>query len=150
MWFDLIKGSLMGEREAQKRVLAAKQASRRNNGSPPANLTPKAMGWSLGYDTKWHRDIGYGVPAYCDAPKCNAEIDRGLSFVCGAEEPCGGENGCGLYFCSAHKYFHHFRDGTIGFFCKRCITHKPPYEPKPEHPRWLRWKLTRWKRRVPA
>lgn len=26
------------------------------------------MGWSIGYDDKWFRDIGYGVPAYCDHP----------------------------------------------------------------------------------
>ncbi len=44
------------------------------------------MGWSLGHDNRWGkfgRDIGYGVPAICDHPGCNAEIDRGLSYVCG-------------------------------------------------------------------
>ena len=45
------------------------------------------MGWSIGFDTRWNRDIGYGVPAYCDHPGCNKEIDRGLSHVCGGE-PC--------------------------------------------------------------
>ncbi|HEV7521417.1 MAG TPA: hypothetical protein VGP89_09990, partial [Candidatus Angelobacter sp.] len=59
------------------------------------------MGWSLGFDSNWQRDIGYGVPAYCDHPKCNKKIDRGLSYVCGGE-PYGGELGCGLYFCSEH------------------------------------------------
>ena len=50
------------------------------------------MGWSIGYDSNWDRDIGYGVPAYCDHPDCNEEIDRGLSYVCGGE-PYGGDRG---------------------------------------------------------
>jgi hypothetical protein len=54
------------------------------------------MGWAVGYDENWKRYIGYGVPAYCDHPKCNKEIDRGLSYVCGGE-PYGGNDGCGLY-----------------------------------------------------
>ncbi len=37
------------------------------------------MGWSIGYDDNWKRDIGYGVRATCDHPACNAKIDRGLS-----------------------------------------------------------------------
>ena len=55
------------------------------------------MGWSLGYDSNWNRDIGYGVPAYCDHPYCNEEIDRGLSYVCG-DALYGGDRGCGLFF----------------------------------------------------
>lgn len=39
------------------------------------------MGWSIGFDEHWQRDIGYGVPATCDHPGCGAKIDRGLSFV---------------------------------------------------------------------
>lgn len=39
------------------------------------------MGWSVGFDENWQRDIGYGVPAYCDHPQCKAEIDRGLDYV---------------------------------------------------------------------
>ena len=38
------------------------------------------MGWSLGYDGRWKRDIGYGVPAVCDFPGCNEEIDRGCGL----------------------------------------------------------------------
>ena len=101
------------------------------------------MGWSIGYDTNWHRDIGYGVPAICDYPKCKARIDRGLAYVCGGKEPYGGENGCGLYFCEKHKFFHHFRNGAYGFYCKRCIAHKPPYSnPKPDVPQWIKHKMT--------
>ena len=70
------------------------------------------MGWSIGYDTNWGRDIGYGVPATCDHPECNEKIDRGLSFICGAE-PYGGKKGCGLYFCHAHLQGYPQR-------CERC------------------------------
>jgi hypothetical protein len=99
------------------------------------------MGWSIGYDNNWSRDIGYGVPAYCDFPDCNEKIDRGLSYVCGGQQPYGGDNGCGLYFCEEHRFYHSFRYGDSGFYCKRCIKHQPPYKPKPEHPEWAKWKL---------
>ena len=103
----------------------------------------KRMGWGLGYDSRWKRYIGYGVTAYCDAPKCNEEIDRGLSYVCGAQEPYGGDNGCGLYFCSKHLFYHRFRDMEYEReFCKRCIRRRAPYEPKPEHPEWVNHLLT--------
>lgn len=93
------------------------------------------MGWNLGWDSKWNRDIGYGVPAYCDHPKCTAEIDRGLSHVCCDSEPHGGERGCGLYFCEKHSGI----DGR----CKSCASYrKTNYKPKPEHPDWITHKLT--------
>jgi len=93
------------------------------------------MSWSIGYDNRWKRDIGYGVPAYCDHPGCNVEIDRGLSFVCGGE-PFGGMDGCGLYFCGLH-----LRLGMHSA-CERCKNGKEPFEPKPEHPDWIKHKLT--------
>lgn len=100
------------------------------------------MSWSIGYDVQWQRDIGYGVPAYCDSPGCYAEINRGLSYVCGSE-PYGGERGCGLYFCEAHRAYHQFRGTDDGHeYCKRCIANKPPYKPKLEHPDWLQHKAT--------
>lgn len=88
------------------------------------------MGWSIGFDSNWNRDIGYGVPAYCDHPGCGAVIDRGLSFVCsGPEEyqPYGGEHGCGLFFCAEHR----------GHKCKH-----DGFQPTPDHPEWIEWKLT--------
>jgi hypothetical protein len=92
------------------------------------------MGWSIGYDDNWNRDIGYGVPAYCDHPQCREEIDRGLSYVCGGE-PYGGEHGCGLYFCGKHLGYAARRHGQL---CYRCLASKPPYKRiKPEHPRWV-------------
>jgi hypothetical protein len=94
------------------------------------------MGWSLGYDETWCRWIGYGVPAYCDHPKCNTEIDRGLGYVCGGE-PYGGERGCGLFFCGEHLH-------VPGQLCPRCATYRSrPYKRiKPEHPDWVRHMLT--------
>lgn len=92
------------------------------------------MGWAIGYDEHWKRDIGYGVPAYCDAPGCTEEIDRGLGYVCGGE-PYGGKNGCGLFFCGKHQ-----KDGSQR--CSRCHNYRDPYKAKPDHPKWIEWKLT--------
>ena len=91
------------------------------------------MSWAVGFDSHWQRDIGYGVPAYCDHPKCDKEIDRGLAYVCGGE-PYGGDKGCGLYFCEGHVDFDHL--------CARCRNRKPPYTPKSEHPTWVHHKAT--------
>ena len=97
------------------------------------------MGWSIGWDSDWHRDIGYGVPAFCDHPRCKAEIDRGLACVCGGA-PYGGDKGCGLYFCGEHL------SGGSGpgvvQRCSRCRNRKPPFSAKPDHPDWIRHKLT--------
>ena len=95
------------------------------------------MIWSIGFDSNWQRDIGYGVPAYCDHPGCTEEIDRGLSYVCGGEL-YGGDEGCGLFFCSKHLEW-----GKGHFVCHRCATHKPPYKRvKPDHPEWIAFKMT--------
>ena len=92
------------------------------------------MAWAIGFDTKWGRDIGYGVPAYCDQPGCGERIDRGLAYVCGAE-PYGGERGCGLYFCGGHQH-----GGEQ--LCERCLRGDGPFQPTPDHPDWTRHKLT--------
>jgi len=92
------------------------------------------MGWSIGFDTNWNRDIGYGVPAWCDHPKCSRLINRGLSFVCGGE-PYGGEKGCGLNFCGKHLT-------AMKQLCNRCAVGSEPFPPKADHPEWVRWKLT--------
>jgi hypothetical protein len=95
------------------------------------------MGWSLGWDSNWNRDIGYGVPAICDHPGCSAEIDRGLAYVCGGE-PYGGDRGCGLYFCKDHRIEH----ARLPQLCKRCHDRKSPFNPKPDSIRWIEHKLT--------
>ena len=94
------------------------------------------MGWSIGFDSNWNRDIGYGVPAHCDNPRCNAEIHRGLSYVCGGE-PYGGDVGCGLYFCGNHLFY-----TSRGPLCTRCRDRRSAYEPKPDHPDWIKHKAT--------
>lgn len=105
------------------------------------------MGWSIGYDRRWKRDVGYGVPATCDYPGCNAEINRGLAYVCGGE-PYGGEHGCGLYFCDAHQLIAGDRRNNVQL-CSRCYGGRGgPYKPTPDTPEWIHHKLTdeSWKR----
>lgn len=100
------------------------------------------MSWSIGFDDHWNRDIGYGVPAFCDFPGCKAEIDRGLSYVCGSE-PYGGAVGCGLYFCEKHRsHWRRNETGEMVLVCYRCSRNKDPFKPKPEHPDWLHHKAT--------
>lgn len=112
------------------------------------------MGWSIGWDSDWNRDIGYGVVAYCDHPDCDEVIDRGLSFVCAGEEPRGGD-GCGLYFCSEHHSHYRYPDDyekiienggeepepELTLCCERCAEGKDLFTPKPEHPHWAWWKM---------
>lgn len=91
------------------------------------------MSWAVGFDERWNRDIGYGVPAYCDHPKCDAVIYRGLPYVCCDQQPYGGDRGCGLYFCPERVDVRHR--------CSPCAHGREPYKAKPDHPDWLRWKL---------
>ena len=92
------------------------------------------MGWQIGFDEKWQRDVGYGVPAICDHPDCNELIDRGLSYVCG-NDMFGGENGCGLYFCEKHA-------PGPDQICERCANHLEPFKPKPDTAEWINHKMT--------
>jgi hypothetical protein len=92
------------------------------------------MGWAVGYNSDWHRDIGYGVPAICDHPECNAKIDRGIGYCCGAE-PFGGNSGCGLHFCTQHQ------EGPKQT-CERCVTNQAPFNPKPDTEEWKQHKKT--------
>lgn len=94
------------------------------------------MGWSIGYDDRWHRDIGYGVPAYCDHPGCDAEIDRGMGWKCEGEG-CG----CGKFYCEQHRHV------------ASAHTHDAP--PSREHPLWINHLLThdswqKWRDQHPA
>jgi hypothetical protein len=137
------------------------------------------MGWMIGYDDRWGRDIGYGVPAACDHPGCDVEIDRGLGYVCGGE-PYGGEMGCGLFFCSEHlfysdpenedQFFEDYEpdeshDAPLGaFVCERCRdwNERDAYEgefktfdPKPDIEEWTEFKATdpswsEWRHKQPC
>lgn len=95
------------------------------------------MGWGIGTG-RGGRDIGYMVPAICDHPDCDEEIDRGLGYVCGGmhEEE---EEGCGLYFCGKHQSDHD---------CGRLT-------PKEDAILWQWWKLVhrswaQWREENPA
>jgi len=92
------------------------------------------MGWAIGYEKHWERDIGYGVPSICDYPHCSEKIDRGLAYVCCNEEPYGGEEGCGLYFCAKHSDY----EGK----CVRCQNNDKPFKPKPDTKEWVNHKNT--------
>ena len=94
------------------------------------------MSWAVGFDEKWKRDIGYGVPSICDHSGCNNEIDRGLSYVCGSE-PYGGEHGCGLFFCNKHLRINMLSRQQK---CDRCLLGKPNFKPKPDTKEWNDWK----------
>jgi hypothetical protein len=101
------------------------------------------VGWSIGYDDNWSRDIGYGVPCKCDHPDCDADIDRGLAHVCCGQQPYGGEDGCGLYFCGAHLV--HYRDDDGAWspaMCERCAKDEAPFSAKPDAAEWIKYKLT--------
>jgi hypothetical protein len=100
------------------------------------------MGWAVGYDEKWKRDVGYGVPSVCDHPDCEAEIDRGLAYVCGGG-PYGGGLGCGLYFCDKHLTYDFGCDADeIPQLCERCLAGDGgrPFTPKPDTQAWLNHK----------
>lgn len=97
------------------------------------------MGWAVGWDAHWQRDVGYGVPSICDQPGCGAQIDRGLSYVCGSD-PFGGEYGCGLYFCGQHLGANF--DDKRGWLCERCADDEQPFDPTPDLDEWTDWKLT--------
>lgn len=67
------------------------------------------------HDGEWG---GYSIVTTCDEPGCGADIDRGLSYLCG-RAPGGDEHGCGGYFCGEHQFLGP-PDG--GFVCERCLT----------------------------
>lgn len=107
------------------------------------------MGWAVGYDSNWKRDIGYGVPCTCDHPDCNAKIHRGLAHRCGSIH---NDEGCGLHFCGSHLYVG--VEGKEDQVCERCRDDKEPFEPKPDVLEWIFWKLKdasweRWRKEHP-
>lgn len=101
------------------------------------------MGWQVGYDPNWERDVGYGVPAMCDHPGCGEEIDRGLSYVCGSDV-YGGDLGCGLYFCAEHldRSTYVEADDRYVSLCARCGSGEPPFDPTPDTQEWTDHKAT--------
>ena len=92
------------------------------------------MGWQVGFDQGWKRDVGYGVPSICDHPDCNEEINRGLGYACG-KDVYGGEDGCGLFFCGKHQTNYMQQ-------CERCAAGLEPFAPKTDTQEWIDWKNT--------
>lgn len=74
----------------------------------------------MGYGT-YERDDGrmggYNVEAVCDAAGCDAQIDRGMSYLCG-RGPSEEEWTCGDCFCTDH--LHHSRTNDAGQLCSEC------------------------------
>lgn len=91
------------------------------------------------------RDQGYGVPATCDHPGCNKNIDRGMAYACGGDPT---EN-CGLFFCGEHRSHCVDPDAewtsenrhTFGV-CERCAADAEPFDPSPDSQEWIDHKLT--------
>ena len=94
---------------------------------------------------------GYGVPAVCEHPECNEEIDRGMSYACGGEP--FSELGCDRYFCSKHLNYTGFKcDGsdercdheeddcgcTFAEVCERCAKGEASFDYKPETKEWAK------------
>jgi hypothetical protein len=100
------------------------------------------MGWSIGFDSNWGRDVGYGVPATCDQLGCGKPIDRGLAYVCGGQ-PYGGEYGCGLFFCTDHLMWPAGEEERgEEQLCQRCLAGQDPFAPTPDTVQWMTHKLT--------
>lgn len=103
------------------------------------------MGYAV-YEDRDARDMGverwagYGVPALCDHPDCDQQIDRGLDFKCEewieyGEDPEDADGdqyemereGCGLYFCPKHSDH---------------LEHGDEITPKPDTAEWVEHMLT--------
>jgi hypothetical protein len=75
-------------------------------------------------------EAGYAVDTECEQDGCEAQIDRGLAHLCGAE-PGGDEYGCGGYFCGHHLY------GGVGpaqGLCRPCSDRYEAEHPDPGEP----------------
>lgn len=97
--------------------------------------------------TRW---AGYGVPASCDHPGCDTQINRGMGYKCETRyvedgDGNGEENetpGCGLYFCGEHL--------NVG-----CPLTHDTFIPKPDSGEWEWHLLTdpswqEWREQNPA
>lgn len=61
------------------------------------------------------RQAGYGIDATCDELGCDAEIHRGIDYLCG-DQP-DGDHGCGRYFCYDHLFLGAPWSGSV---CRAC------------------------------
>lgn len=107
--------------------------------------------WYAVYEV-WDRYWWYGVPAICEHPDCNEEIDRWMSYACWWEP--FSEFWCDRYFCSKHlsnEYFDedwfvlsdHAPDEAYDSakcvdICEKCKRNEEPFPYKPEHKKWIK------------
>lgn len=86
--------------------------------------------WYAVYEN-WPRFAWYWVPAICEHPNCNKEIDRWMAFACWWEP--FAEWYCDRYFCSKHLQFIFDEDDNMSpQCCERCAEWKEPFPYKPE------------------
>lgn len=101
------------------------------------------------------RDCGYGVPAICEHPGCNENIDRGMGYCCGSAPD--SEQGCHMYFCGKHLFYvsRINEDGEEEHstqLCEICSLnfklgddnyklHAALFPEKPDTEEWCHWKL---------
>ena len=78
------------------------------------------MSWARGINAEG-REVGYAIAGNCDHPECDAEIDRGLSYICGSQIN-GGEHGCGKFFCESHRRTTVTGPDTASL-CAACMKH---------------------------
>jgi hypothetical protein len=69
---------------------------------------------------------GYAHTDTCHQPECDAEIDRGLAYLCGPTPGSPSEVGCGRWFCAGHLYVALSDDvadliGPGGGLCLPCL-----------------------------
>lgn len=96
----------------------------------------------------WDRFWWYGVPAICEHPDCNKEIDRWMSYACWWEP--FSEHWCDRYFCEKHLGSKYIKEDWSECnceddckcesvdLCERCRDNKDPFPYKPEHKRWIK------------
>lgn len=55
------------------------------------------------YDTPLG-EAGYLVGDSCHHPDCAAQIDRGLTYLCGEQPGVAADGACGRWYCVDHLY----------------------------------------------
>lgn len=55
------------------------------------------------YDTPLG-EAGYAIEDVCHQDGCEAQIDRGLSYLCGERPGVAADGACGRWFCTDHLH----------------------------------------------
>lgn len=63
-----------------------------------------------------HGEAGYDVEDVCREDGCEAEIDRGLSYLCGLRPGVTTDDACGWWFCRDH-----LENTPLGDRCPACL-----------------------------